>query len=133
MYHKESSRSFCTLDHQEHFCISVGGVGRELPNSNVAQLFSIFHAVPGARPAFNLMDTGDHGSALDVPSPIFCSEIRCFIPTALEWFDVVTFVHMNNFVLSKELTQERATSFNSKVRQAQSDCSPPRTSEGKPG
>jgi hypothetical protein len=64
MYYIKNSLSLCTLDDQGHFCTSVGRVGRQLPNSNPAQLFSILHTVSGARPAFSRMDIGDHASAL---------------------------------------------------------------------
>jgi len=63
------------------------------------------------------MDIGDHASALGIPRHLYLAVkyIPCFIHTDLKWFDVVTFVHTNNFVLSKELTQETATSYNSKL------------------
>lgn len=55
-----------------HFCTSVGGVRRELPNSDAAQLFfSVFHVVPGARPASSRMDIGDHSSAFGILSHLY--------------------------------------------------------------
>ena len=96
MHHKKRSPSFCTLDDQGHFCTSVGGVGRELPISDAAQLFSVFHAVLGDSPASSRMDIGDHVSALAIPCHLYVA-VKYSIYLALS-------LRMSNGLMSRSYT-----------------------------
>ena len=138
MYHKESSRSFCTLDDQGHFCTSVGGEGRELPTRMLptcSQYFMPFLGPVQPSVAWILVAMSQHYTYRHLYFAVkytYTTYVALFLRLLSGLMSSLSYT-WTTFVLPKELTQETATSFNSKVWQAHSDCSPPRTSEGKPG